>query len=349
MNILASDSIHTEEITLGEDGMPISAMQRREGQQHRQPTPAEVLRWLPKDATPEQQDSAIQANIKPSEITWSEQPDTLHLPGQPKGRSWRDVNMPKYYRESYFTGKPFFNPDLFGGRLGVAGDPVPYSIARDNIITALLLGCFILAMLAFAKTKRFIVRQAKNFFRPPVSQNMTAVTETSSEFRFQFFLVLQSCLLFSLVYFFYVQTQGVRTFLIDQIQVIGVYVAVMLVYVLVKTAAFSMAGWVFFDRRRNEEWLKSFLFLLAMEGVCVFPIVMLQAYFEMPVQTTLICTMAVLVVFKILALYKSYLIFFRHSGNTLQIFLYFCTLEAMPLVALTGVLDILTGFLKVSA
>ena len=69
--------------------------------------------------------------------------------------------MPKYYRESYFTGKPFFNPDLFGGRLGVAGDPVPYSIARDNIITALLLGCFILAMLAFAKTKRFIVRQAK--------------------------------------------------------------------------------------------------------------------------------------------------------------------------------------------
>ena len=298
MNILASDSIHTEEITLGEDGMPISAMQRREGQQHRQPTPAEVLRWLPKDATPEQQDSAIQANIKPSEITWSEQPDTLHLPGQPKGRSWRDVNMPKYYRESYFTGKPFFNPDLFGGRLGVAGDPVP---------------------------------------------------ETSSEFRFQFFLVLQSCLLFSLVYFFYVQTQGVRTFLIDQIQVIGVYVAVMLVYVLVKTAAFSMAGWVFFDRRRNEEWLKSFLFLLAMEGVCVFPIVMLQAYFEMPVQTTLICTMAVLVVFKILALYKSYLIFFRHSGNSLQIFLYFCTLEAIPLVALMGSLDILTGFLKVSA
>ena len=123
----------------------------------------------------------------------------------------------------------------------------------------------------------------------------------------------------------------------------------MLVYVLVKTAAFSMAGWVFFDRRRNEEWLKSFLFLLAMEGVCVFPIVMLQAYFEMPVQTTLICTMAVLVVFKILALYKSYLIFFRHSGNSLQIFLYFCTLEAIPLVALMGSLDILTGFLKVSA
>lgn len=123
----------------------------------------------------------------------------------------------------------------------------------------------------------------------------------------------------------------------------------MLAYILVKGAAFSLTGWVFFDRRRNEEWLKSFLFLLAMEGVCIFPVVMLQAYFEMSVQTTLICTLTVVVLFKLLALYKSYLIFFRHSGNSLQIFLYFCMLEAMPLVALMGVLDILTGFLKVSA
>ena len=38
-------------------------------------TPAQVLSKLPKNATPEQQDSAIQAQIKPSEITWSICPD----------------------------------------------------------------------------------------------------------------------------------------------------------------------------------------------------------------------------------------------------------------------------------
>ena len=43
-------------------------------------TPKEVLSWLPADATPAQQDSAIQRHIKISEIHWSEQPDTLHLP-----------------------------------------------------------------------------------------------------------------------------------------------------------------------------------------------------------------------------------------------------------------------------
>lgn len=48
-----------------------------------QPTPAQVLKRLPKDATPAQQDSAIQANIKPAKIRWSKMPDTLHLPGHP--------------------------------------------------------------------------------------------------------------------------------------------------------------------------------------------------------------------------------------------------------------------------
>lgn len=341
-----NDSIHSEEIVLGEDGLPATAV--RQQHQHRQPTPAQVLSWLPKNATPEQQDSAIQAHIKPSEITWSKQPDTLHLPGHTAGHSWRDMSMPKYYRESYFTGKPWFHPDLFGGRLGVAGDPVPYGIARDNVITALLIFCFILAAVAYAKSKRFILKQAKDFFRPPHSEKTTAMTETSSELRFQFFLVLQSCLLFALVYFFYVQIRVTDTFVIDQYQVIGVFALIILAYIVVKAAAYWLSGWVFFDRRRNDMWMKSFLFLVAMEGVCIFPVVMLQAYFEMPVEATLIGSGAVLALFKLLALYKTYIIFFRRTGNSLQIFLYFCTLELLPLATLLGTLAMMGNYLKVN-
>lgn len=229
---------------LGEDGQPVAAPQQR---QHFQPTPAQVLSWLPRNATPEQQDSAIQANIKPSEITWSQQPDTLHLPGHSKGKSWRDVNMPKYYRESYFTGKPFFHPELFGGRLGVAGDPVPYSIARDNVITLLLLGCFVLALIAYAKSKGFILRQAKDFFRPPHNEKLTSISETSGELRFQLFLVLQSSLLMALIFFFYVQRNITDTFIIDQYQAIGVFAAIITAYAMLKAVAYSVTGWVFFD------------------------------------------------------------------------------------------------------
>ena len=46
--MITTDSIHTEEIVLGADGLPVGA---KPVSQHHQLTPAEVLRWLPKDAT----------------------------------------------------------------------------------------------------------------------------------------------------------------------------------------------------------------------------------------------------------------------------------------------------------
>lgn len=343
--MITTDSIHTEEIVLGADGLPVGA---KPVSQHHQLTPAQVLKWLPKDATPAQQDSAIQAHIRPSEITWSQQPDTLHLPGHTRGHSWRDVNLPQYYRESYFTGKPFFNPDLFGGRIGVAGDPVPYTIARDNIITLLLIFCFCIALIAYTKSRRFILRQAKEFFRPPVSENMTAVTETSEELRFQFFLVLQTCLLLGLVYFFYTQLYVADTFVVDHYQVIAIFSLTVFAYMALKTLFYWLVGWVFFNKRNNEFWMKSNLFFLGMEGVCLFPVVMLQAYFKMPVQTTLVCTFLVIALFKLLSLYKSYIIFFRHRGGFLQNFLYFCTLELTPLAALIGSLTMIANCLKVN-
>ena len=66
---------------------------------HHELTPAEVLSWLPRTATPAQMDSAIRANIKPCKITWSQCPDTLHLPGWPAGKSYKKFSLPQYYKE----------------------------------------------------------------------------------------------------------------------------------------------------------------------------------------------------------------------------------------------------------
>ena len=140
-------------------GVDSAHVQPTKAKKSSQPTPAQVLKWLPKDATPAQQDSAIQANIKPSKISWSKRPDTLHLPGHPIGKSFRDINLPQYYKESFFSKDSLFHPELDGGRVGVPGDPVPYAVANDYLITSILLGCFILATIALSKSKPFIVRQ----------------------------------------------------------------------------------------------------------------------------------------------------------------------------------------------
>lgn len=147
-----ADSIHT--------GLEIEAELQQQSVQQKhssQLTPKQVLSWLPKNATPAQQDSMIRAHVKPCEIThWSGMPDTLHLPGHKAGKSFRDVSLPQYYRESFFSKDSLFHPELRGGRLGVVGDPVPYTVAGDNFITSLLLLCFVLACIAFSKSKHFV-------------------------------------------------------------------------------------------------------------------------------------------------------------------------------------------------
>lgn len=210
-----------------------------------------MLSWLPKNATPAQQDSMIRAHVKPCEIThWSGMPDTLHLPGHKAGKSFRDVSLPQYYRESFFSKDSLFHPELRGGRLGVAGDPVPYTVAGDNFITSLLLLCFVLACIAFSKSKHFVFRQAKAFFRVQ-REGTTVITETSSEVRFQFFFVLQTCLLVALGYFFYSKASISDTFTIEQNWVICIYAGYVMSYCLIKALLYTIAGLVFFDKKKR--------------------------------------------------------------------------------------------------
>ena len=328
--------------TVSEEEVP-----QKQAKHSGQLTPAEVLKWLPKNATPSQQDSMVQAHIKPSEIHWSNMPDTLHLPGHTPGKSIRDVSLPQYYRESFFAKDSLFHPELKGGRLGVAGDPVPYTVANDNFITSILLFCFILASIAFAQSRQFIIRQAKTFFRTP-RVGTTVITETSNELRFQFFLVLQTCLLVGIGYFVYSRASISDTFTIDQNLVISIYTGCVAAYFLIKAFLYSVTGWIFFDKKKNEQWLKAFLFLISCEGVLLFPAIMLVTYFGLSLQTAVIYALVVVGLVKLLSFYKSFIILFRRNGSFLQIILYFCALEVVPLFALAGGLVLISHYLKIN-
>ncbi len=332
---------------LSEPALEAEAQQQALKQHSSQLTPKQVLSWLPKNATPAQQDSMIRAHIKPSEIHWSKMPDTLHLPGQKPGKSFRDASLPQYYRESFFSKDTLFHPELKGGRLGVAGDPVPYTVAGDNFITSLLLLCFLLACVAFSKSKHFVIRQAKNFFRTP-RVGTTEVTETSTEIRFQFFFVLQTCLLIAIGYFIYSKASISDTFIIDQYQVISIYAGCIAGYFLLKMLLYVVSGWVFFEKKKNVQWLKAYLFLFSCQGELLFQMVLLLLYFNFPLQIAVIYTLVVFGIVKILSFLKSYIIFFRRNGMFLQIFLYFCALEVVPLFALWGGLVIISHYLKIN-
>ena len=307
-----------------------------------------VISWLPRNATPAQQDSAIQSRFTPSEIRWSQRPDTLHLPGHDKGHNMLDVQLPQYYREGFFSNDTLFHPELPGGRQGVAGDPVPYSAHGDNIITSLLLSLFILAVIAFSNTRHFILRQSKTLFHTP-HEGTTEITETANEMRFQVFLVLLTSVLLALLFYFYTLQRIGDTFILrSQYHLIAIFLGMAVGYFLAKALVYSLVNVIFFDGKRNGQWIKALLFITSVEGVLLFPAVLLQAYFGLSVESVVFYFVIVLIIVKILTIYKCYVIFFRRNVFKFQIFLYFCTLEIIPLLAFWGALVITANSLKIN-
>ena len=311
-------------------------------------TPYQVLRKLPKDATPAQQDSAIQAVFRPKQITYSSRPDTLHLPGHDVGKNFLDADLPTYYRENFFSADTLLHPELNGGRFGVAGDPVPYSLRNDNVITLTILLCFILTLVAFRMSSRFLLRQVKNFFYVSHS-GPTFVSETTSEVRFQFFLVLQGCLMLSIFQYQYTKTYISDTFILSSHYLLtAIFLAVLLGYFFCKWVLVSLVDKIFFEARDHLQWAKAQLFLTAIGGVLIAPAILLQIFFDMDIEKATVYLLSVFILIKILLFYKCYVIFFKRIGSFLQIILYFCALEIVPPFSIWGCLLLISNCLKVN-
>ncbi len=333
------DSIQQQQIVTGGDSVTVV---------HHSLTPAQVLRWLPRDASPAQQDSAIQSHFKPSEIRWSTRPDTLHLPGHDKGHNMLDVNIPQYYREGFFSKDTLFHPELPGGRYGVAGDPVPYTIHSDNILTALLLFCFLFAVVTFSLVKGFVTRQAKKFFYP-TQGDMLEESETSTEFRYQLYLLFVTALLLSLLYYFYTLNYIGESFILaSQYYLIAIYFGIIIVYFMLKLLLYNIVDNIFFDSKRNRQWIQIVMFLIVVEGALLFPMVMVQTYSNLYVEKVEFYFIVAIFIVKLLTFYQCYNIFFRQNAVKLQIILYFCALEIVPMFLIWSILGITANVFKIN-
>ena len=310
--------------------------------------PYQVLRMLPRDATPEQQDSAIQANFKPKEIRFSSMPDTLHLPGGSPGKVLTDVSLPQYYKESFFAKDSLYHPELRGGRLGVAGDPMPYTVSGDNIVTSAIVISFVLGLIALSRTRHYLVHQAKNFFYRSHREDAD-FSETSGEVRSQLYLLFNTCFMVGILYFFYNDNYMHETITLSSpYQLLAIYTGFIAVYYLIKFIFYGIVNWTFYDSKKNRQWLDSYMFLAIAEGVLVFPVVLLRVYFNLSIENTVTYFLVVIIISKILLFYKTYSIFSRHFGDLLHLILYFCTLEMMPLFVLWSVLVSADNYLKIN-
>ena len=277
-----------------------------------------------------------------------EEEDTmLHIMDYGEGVDLVHVELPQYYKESFFADQEAYLSEA-GHNYGVEGEPLPYLVKNDTVITSLLIVCFIIMVTAFSNSRHFLWRQTKSLVSPSGNER-SFITETSTEVTSQLFMVVFASIQMAMLQYFYSLHHISTTYILPtQYHLIAIYIAIVLAYFTLKALVYTWVNGVMFSSNKNIQWLKGTLYVTTLEGVALYPIVLLQAYFDMTAQNVAIGVAVVLILVKLLTLYKCYIIFFRETKDSLQIILYFCALEIVPLVALGLAMTLTGNYLKVN-
>lgn len=228
---------------------------------------------------------------------------------------------------------------------GIAGDPVPYQFCNDSIVTSILMVSFFLMVWVVSLSRHFLKKQVKNFFFHRQRENLFA-ERTQNELRGQLFLIFQTCFLLGILFFDY--SQEYQTDVFNQVspyKMLLTDVGICCLYYMFKMSTYSFVNNVFFNQQQCEQWSEAYLLCVLAMGVAMLPLALLVVYFDLSMQHLAISLFCVLVVDKLLLLYKCSRIFFNYRLGFVHLFLYFCTLEITPIFILFRALVYANSFL----
>ena len=213
---------------------------------------------------------------------------------------------------------------------GFKGMPIPYSPKLDDGITILLLCCFFISAYVLSRSRKFLVQLMKDFLLNRERTSIFAAT-TAADMRYMLLLILQTCVLGAVCTFNYLI--DVRPELGERIPpyiLLGVYLAIALLYLFWKWVTYSFLGWIFFDGNRTSLWMESYSTLLYYLGFALFPFALFLVYFDLSLLATVIIGLFLMFFTKILMFYKWLKLFCNNLHGGFLLILYFCALEIMP-------------------
>lgn len=218
------------------------------------------------------------------------------------------------------------------GRSGIYEAPFPYRIYRDDLVSGTLLLCFFLLMFVWAGGRRFFIEQAKNFFFSRRRHSMTSSQETGREMRYMVFLMLQTCIMMGFFTFgILLEQPQFRPDDLPRQAFLGICVGAYVAYYIGKLLLYAIVNGTFFDKETQGEWTRSYLLTVSLEGIFLFPLVVLSVYFDLSSSGGLIYLIIVHSLVEISLFYKCFSLFFRDIHGGFHLIMYFCALELVPM------------------
>ena len=270
------------------------------------------------NATPQELDSVIQARLPERERHRSTRPDTLSIPGlEAKSTITKLEDLPVCYKMSYFQNDTLLHPEIIIRPSRYSATPLPYRLWRDNWITGTVLLCFfVMAFIIHLNGKQLLTR-SRSFFFGSQHQNEPRAIRTSLEEQSTIIMTFMLCLIGGLGFFEYTQNH-LELFLgrLSPYILLGSYIGCWMVYFILKNLLYTFINWIFFDKDSHLLWMDTYSFLLIVESILMYGIIVIGVYFGLMPKNIFYAALSVIIAIKSLLLYKAHQIFFPEIHGT---------------------------------
>ncbi len=217
--------------------------------------------------------------------------------------------------------------------LTVRGIPLPQPVIESNTIILLMLCCCFFSMVAFTKCRAMLAEEIKTFFlQHGRTRNSLFNLSTVTNRRLRALLIPEACILASVFAYFMLhaihpeQTPD-RPFLLWML----LCSVCCLLFIYVKRAMYAIIGWMFIDRDRVRAWMQAYNIVLRITSFLLPPVTLIVAFLDPRFTVMVHIGLLLVVLSKLLILFKWIKLFCDKPYGYFPISVYFCALEIIPL------------------
>ncbi len=213
---------------------------------------------------------------------------------------------------------------------GMIGEPLPYQLRSDWMVTSLMIICFILVSYVLMRSKKYFQSQFSFFFSNKDRYGLFD-NNTSSDVRYAIILLSQTILFTGFCIYEYISEYNNYIFsIIPHIYLLPLCISLISLFFFIKILLYSSVNSIFFNSTKQKVWISSYTNVLIWSGFLLFPLVLLMVFFDLNIYISFVLFIFVIVLGKILLIYKCFTNFFNNIYGIFHLILYFCTLEVIP-------------------
>lgn len=121
------------------------------------------------------------------------------------------------------------------------------------------------------------------------------------------------------------------------------YIACLFV-IYVKAMLYGIVNWIFSTREENKRWMNGYFFLTSLTALPFYPLTLMYLFYPNSQNVVTACVIFIVILYELLLLYKLFVNFKAKIHGYMLLFLYFCSVELMPVIVIWRTFDWINNF-----